>query len=101
MILSSGSSYMMPSRPGPDLDLLDDRQRLQVEHRDGLVAAVRREAVTGLGGEAGAVHARRVRDVAEHLAGGAVDHHHVRAARHEHAAGGGFDGDVVGARRRP
>ena len=43
------------------------------------------------------MHARRVRNVAEHLARGAVDHHHVGGARHEHAARGGFDGDVVGA----
>ena len=87
----------MPSRPRADLDLLDHRQRLQIEHRDGLVAAVRREAVAGLGGDAGAVHARRVRNVAEHFAGGAFDHHHVGGARHEHAARGGFDGDVVRA----
>ena len=79
----------MPSRPGADLDLLDHRQRLQIEHRDGLVAAVRREAVARLGGDAGAMHARRVRDVAEHFARGAVDDHHVGAARHEHAARGG------------
>ena len=87
----------MPSRPRADLDLLDHRQRLQIEHRDGLVAAVRRKAVTGLGGDAGAVHARRVRNVAEHFARGAFDHHHVGGARNEHAARGGFDGDVVRA----
>ena len=43
------------------------------------------------------MHARRVRNVAEHLARGAFDHHHVGGARHEHAARGGFDGDVVRA----
>ena len=64
---------------GAHLDLLEHGQRLQIEHGDGLVAAVRREAVTGLGGDAGAVHARRVRNVAEHFAGGAFDHHHVGA----------------------
>ena len=43
------------------------------------------------------MNARRVRNVAEHLARGAFDHHHVRRARHEHASGGGLHGDVVGA----
>ena len=80
---------------GTDLDLLDHRQRLQIEHRDGLVAAVGREAVTSLRGEAGAVHARRVRNVAEHFARSAFDYHHVGATRHEHAARRGFDGDVI------
>ena len=79
------------------MDLLDLRQRLQIEHGDGFVAAVGGEAVTGFGGNARAVHAGGVGDVAQHFAGGAIDHHQVRAARNEHAASGGFDGDIVGA----
>ena len=77
--------------------MLDHGQRLQIEHRDGLVAAVGREAVTGLGGDAGAVHAGSVRNVADHRARGAVHDHHVRGTRYEHAACRLFHGDVVGA----
>ena len=88
---------MMPSRPGPTLICTDDGQRLQVEHGDGLIAPVGREAVARLAGDACTVYTRRVRNVAEDRAGGAFDHHHVGATRHEHAAGGGLDGDVVGA----
>src|ERR1019366_10536022 len=80
-----------------DLDLFDHRQRLQIEHGDRPIAAIGRKAVTSLGGDAGAMHARRVRNVTEHFAGGAFDHHHVGAARNEHATRGGFDGDIVGA----
>jgi hypothetical protein len=43
------------------------------------------------------MHAWRVRNVAEHFARGTFDHHHVGGTRHEHAARGGFDGDVVRA----
>ena len=82
---------------GADLDLLDHRQRLQIEHRHGLVAAVGREAVTSLRGETGAVHARSVRNVAEHFARGAFDHHHMGGPRHEHAARSRFDGYIVRA----
>ena len=82
---------------GPDLDLFDHRQRLQIEHGDSLVAAIRRKAVTSLGGEAGAMHARRVRNITEYFAGGAFDHHHVGAARNKHTACGGFDGDIIRA----
>jgi len=53
--------------------------------------------VTGFGGEAGAVHARRVLDIAQHFARGAVHHHHVVGTRNEDAARGCFDGNVVGA----
>ena len=56
-----------PIEARADLDLFHDLERLQIEHRDGLVAAVGREAMAGLGGQAGAVHARRVRNVAEHF----------------------------------
>jgi hypothetical protein len=49
---------------GLDRDFLDDRQRLEVEHCDRRVAAVRRESAIVLRGQADAVHARRVRDVA-------------------------------------
>src|ERR1022692_878845 len=80
-----------------DLNLPEHRQRLQIEHGDGLVAAVRREAVTSLGSDAGAMHTRRVRNVAKHFACGAFDHHHVAGTGNEHAARGGFDGDVVRA----
>jgi hypothetical protein len=50
-------------------DLLNNRQGFEVEHRDVLIAAVRREAVTGCGGDASAVYAWRVRNVAEDFAG--------------------------------
>jgi len=80
-----------------DLDLLEHVQRLQIEHGHVLIAAVGREAVTGLGGKSGAVHPWGVRNVAQHLAGRAIDHHHVRATRNEDAAGGRFDCDVIGA----
>ena len=82
---------------GADLDLPEHRQRLQIEHGDGLVAAVGGEAVTSLGSDAGAMHARRVRNVAKYFAYGAFDHHHVVGTGNEHAACGGFDGDVVRA----
>ena len=80
-----------------DLELFDDRQRFQIEHGDGAIAAIGRKAVTSLGGDARAMHARRVRNVAEHFAGGAFDHHHVSATRNEHAPRGGFGGDIVSA----
>src|ERR1700694_3382399 len=96
MISSSVSSYMIPSSPSPTMIRLIS-QRLQIEHRDGRVAAVGRKAVAGLGGDAGAVHAHGVRNVAEYFTGGAFDHHHVVGARNEHATGGGFDGDIIGA----
>ena len=80
-----------------DMDLFDHCQRLQIEHGDSLVAAVRREAVPRLRVDPRAVHARRIRNVAEHLPGGPFDDHHVRGPRHEHAARGGFHRDVVGA----
>ena len=80
----------------PHLDLLDHLQRLQVEHRHRLIAAVGREAVAGLRRDPDAVHARGVRNVGQDLAGRSLDHHHVGAPRHEHAARGRVDGDVVG-----
>src|SRR5262249_34268046 len=80
-----------------DLDLLDYGKRLQIEHGDGRIAAIGCKAVTRLGGDAGAVQARRVRNVPQYFARWAVDHHHVSSARNEHTAGGGFDGDVVRA----
>src|SRR5206468_11585607 len=83
--------------PRADLDLFDDGERLQIEHRDRLIAAVRREAVPGLWGDASAVDPRRVRNIAEHFARRAIDHHHVAAARHEHPARARFSRDVVGA----
>ena len=82
---------------GADLDLLDHSQRLQIEHSDRLVAAVRREAVTRLGGDAGAMHTRGVLDVAEYFACGAFDHHHVAGTRNKHPPCGGFDGDIIRA----
>src|SRR5258708_35526414 len=63
----------------------------------GVAAAVRREAVTRLGSDAGAMHARRIRNVAEYFACGAFDHHHVVGTGNEHAARGGFDGNVIRA----
>src|SRR5580765_2156251 len=45
--------------------------------------------------EEGAVRARRVRDLAEVLARGAVDDLDAVAARHEHAAGRAVGGEVV------
>src|ERR1700730_1891171 len=96
MLSSSGSSYMIPSSPSPTMIRLIS-QRLQIEHRDGHVAAVGRKAVTGLGGDAGAMHAWRVRNVAEHFARSAFNHHHVGGTRNEHVTRGGFDGDVVRA----
>jgi hypothetical protein len=63
---------------------LDLGVRLQIEHADRLIAAVRREQMAGLGRDAGAVHARCVLNVEEHLARGAFDHHHVRRSRDEH-----------------
>src|SRR6185295_19565146 len=83
--------------PRADLDLLDYGQRLQVEHRDGLIAAVGREAVAGFGRDPGAVHAGCVRDVPEDFAGRAFDDHHVRRTGYEHASRGSLDGDVVRA----
>ena len=80
-----------------DLDLLDYRQRFQIEHGDGAIAAIRCKAVTSLGGDARAMHARRVGNVAEHFAGGAFHHHHVAGTRNEHAPRGGFGGHIVGA----
>ena len=97
MILVVGLVVHDAVETGADHDPLDHGQRLQIEHRDGHVAAVGRKAVTGLGGDAGAVHARRVRNVAEHFARSAFDHHHVGGTRNEHVARGGFDGDVVRA----
>ena len=79
------------------MDLLNHRQRLQVEHGDGVVAAVRREAVTRLRGDPGAMHARRVGNISQYFAGSAFNHHHVGASRNEHAPRGGFDGDIVRA----
>jgi hypothetical protein len=81
----------------PHFDLLNHGERLEVEHGDGLIAAVGGKAVTGFGGDARTVHAGCVRDVADHLAGGAIDDHHVGAARDEDASGGFFDGDVIRA----
>ena len=43
------------------------------------------------------MYARRVRNIAEYLACGAFDHHHVVGTRNEHAARAGFGGDVVRA----
>src|SRR5262249_46206631 len=43
-----------PVEPGSYSDLLDHAQRLQVEHRYGLIAAVRGKAVAGLRRDAGA-----------------------------------------------
>ncbi len=80
-----------------DLDLLDDRQRLQIEHRHHRIAAVGGEAVAGFRRDARAVHSGRFRDLADDFAGFAVNDHHVRPARDEDAAGGRFDGDVIGS----
>jgi len=63
-----------------NLDLLDDGKRLQIEHRDRLVARVGREAMTGFGGDTGAVYTWRIRDVAEHAPGRALHHHDVTGA---------------------
>jgi len=43
------------------------------------------------------MHPRRVGNVAEYFPCGALDHHHVSGPRNEHAARGGFGGDVVRA----
>src|SRR5579872_3554351 len=61
-----------------------------------LVAAVCREALPSFGGDSGAMHARRVRNVPEYFAGSAFDYHHVTGTRNEHAPRG-FDSDIVGA----
>ena len=88
---------MMPSSPGPTLICLSTASVF----RSNIVTVWSPLFVVkpwpDLGGDAGAVHARRVWNVAEHFAGGAFDHHHVVGTRHEHAARGGFDGDIVGA----
>src|SRR6185369_938576 len=80
-----------------DFDLLEYCQRLEVEHSDGGVASVGREAVTSLSGDAGPMHTRRVENVAEHPARGTIDHHHVVGPRDEYASGGGFDSYIVGS----
>ena len=82
---------------GGNLDLLDHRQGAQVEHRHGRIAGAGDEAVVRRRGERDTVVARRVGDVAEHFAGRAVDHHHVRAARDEDAPRPGLRGQVVRA----
>jgi len=82
---------------GADLNLFDHCQRIQIEHRDSLVAAICRETVPGLGGDASAMHPRRVRNVPEYFAGSAFDYHHVTGSRNKHAPRGGFDSDIVGA----
>src|SRR5262249_53555541 len=83
--------------PGTYLDLPDHGERLEIKHGDGLVTAVGRKAVTGLRDNAGAVHARSVRNVAEHFARGAFNHHHVVGSRDENTTRRGFYGDVVRA----
>ena len=94
----TGAVYLAPLGQYTFLDkdrISNNRQGFQIEHRDSLVAAIRCKAVASLGGHAGAMHAWRVRNVTEHLAGGAFDYHHVGATRNEHAPRGAFDGDVV------
>ena len=49
-----------------DFDLLEDGQRLQIEHRDGAVATVRREAVARLGCDADAVDAWCVLEIRQY-----------------------------------
>ena len=83
------------------VDLLDQRQRLQVEHRRRRVAAVGREAVAGASARTRCRARAACPDVAEDLAGRAVDDHDVRAARDEHAARRRIGGEVVGAASPP
>ena len=82
---------------GGDRNLLDHRQGLEIEHRHRRIAAVGDEPAPRLGRQGDAVRARRVGNVAHHLAAGAVQHHHVGAARHEYARGAGLGGQVIGA----
>ena len=78
-------------------DLPDRGQRLEIEHRDGGIAAVGGEAVIRLRGQRDAVRSRRIRNVANHLPRAAVDHHDVGSARHEDTPGAGLGGQIVGA----
>jgi len=45
--------------------------------------------------EGDSVHARRVRDIADDLAGRAVHHHHMSSARNEHASGAGLGHYII------
>src|SRR4029077_12999764 len=82
---------------GGDRDLLDYGEAPEIEHGYSRVAGAGDEAVPRLGRQGDAVIARRVRDIAEHLAGRAVDHHHVRAAGNEHPSGAQLCRQVIGA----
>ena len=81
----------------PDFDLFDHCERLQIKHRDRLIPAIGRKAMTKLADQSRAVYAGRIGNVTGHFAGRAFDHHHVRGPRNEYPAGGRFDGDVVRA----
>jgi hypothetical protein len=68
------------------INMIDDATSRWFEHRDRLVAAVGREPMARFGRDPRAMDARRVLQVADDLAGGSVDHHHVRAACYERPA---------------
>src|SRR6202043_775146 len=66
-------------------------ERLQIEDRDLIGAAVADEAAAGFGGDGDAVYAGRVGNVGHHFVAVRVQHHHVRSARDVEPARGAVD----------
>src|SRR5262249_57524604 len=74
-----------------------DFQRLQVEDRDGVAAAVADEALVEIRRDRDAVHAGRVGNVADHLVGVQIDHHDVGGVRDVEPPRGAVDREIVPA----
>ena len=81
----------------PRLHLAQNLQRLQIENRHVVVAAVAGEALTQIGGDRNPMHAVGARNSADQLIGSGIDHLGLRAVRYVQAVVGGVNVGVVPA----
>ena len=79
------------------VDLAQRRERLRIDDADLVLAAVAREDATSAHSDA--VHARRVRNAADHLVGRGIDDDDLGAVRHVQPPAGGVRQRVVPLRR--
>src|SRR6185437_5004453 len=72
-----------------------ERERFQIENADRAFAAVAGESAIEFGSERNSVYARRIRDIADRLAGIGVNHHDVRSPRNEEPTRIGVEREIV------